>query len=246
MLLPPKGNRAMAATSRFANGNHLLQALSVTDRALLEPHLEPVDLPLRHGMETPNKRIEDVFFMETGFASVVGIQGNGVAVEIGIIGCEGMTGTAVVLGTDRSPHSTYIQMKGAGPKIAASDLRTVFGASPSMQMVLMKFVQAFMIQTAHTAVANARAKLHERLARWILMAHDRVAGDTLQLTHEFLSLMLAVRRAGVTEAIHTLQKQKLIEAHRANITVLNRKGIENVAGNFYGVPEAEYRRLMSS
>ena len=93
----------MAATSRFANGNLLLQALSSRDHHLLS--LEPVDLPLWRDMEKPNNRIDDVFFMETGIASVVAIQANGTAVEIGILGCEGMSGTAVVLGTDRSPHS---------------------------------------------------------------------------------------------------------------------------------------------
>jgi CRP-like cAMP-binding protein len=236
----------MAATSRFANGNHLLQTLSSADLALLEPNLERVDLPLRREMEKPNKRIEDVFFMEEGIASVVAQQNGGNASEIGIIGCEGMTGTAILLGTDRSPHQTYIQLKAKAHKISASNLRKALSSSPSLHAALLKFTQAFMVQTAHTAIANGRAKLDVRLARWILMAHDRVPGDALYLTHEFLALMLAVRRAGVTEAIHALQKQKLIDAHRSEITVLNRKGLEKIAGNFYGVPEAEYRRLFTS
>ena len=101
-----------------------------------------------------------------------------------------------------------------------------------------------MIQTAHTAIANARAKIDERLARWILMAHDRIGGNPLPLTHEFLALMLGVRRAGVTEALHTLKRQKLIDAERGQIVVLNRKGIERSAGESYGLPEAEYRRLI--
>jgi CRP-like cAMP-binding protein len=235
----------MVPTSRFAQGNRLLQALLPADLALLQPNLEPIMLPLRREMEKPNRRIEDVFFMETGIASVVAIQSNGAAVEIGIVGCEGMSGTAVVLGNDRSPHSTYIQLAGKGQRIAAGELRKAMDERPSLQAELLKFVQAFMVQTAHTAIANARAKLHERLARWILMAHDRVPGNTIFLTHEFLSLMLAVRRAGVTEALHVLQQQKLIEARRAEITVLNRKGIEKIAGYFYGVPEAEYRRLLN-
>jgi CRP-like cAMP-binding protein len=233
----------MAAASRFTKGNRLLQALSSDDVALLAPHLKPVDMPVHRDMEKPNRPIEDVFFMETGIASIVAKQPNGTVAEIGLVGCEGMTGTAIVMGTDRSPHSTYVQAKGTAQRLAAKDLREAMDESPSMQTVLLKFAQAFAIQTAHTAIANARAKLHERLARWLLMAHDRVSGDTLPLTHQFLSLMLAVRRAGVTEAVHALQKQKLIEAHRAAIIVLNRKGLEKIAGNFYGVPETEYRRL---
>src|SRR5215203_2801810 len=159
----------MAAASRSTNGNRLLRALSSDDVALLAPHLQPVDMPVRRDMEKPNKAIEDVFFMETGIASVVGIQPNGAAVEIGLVGCEGMSGTAIVLGTDRSPHSTYIQVKGTGQKLPAKELRKAMGESPSMQRVLLKFAQAFAVQTAHTAIANARGRLHERLARWILM-----------------------------------------------------------------------------
>jgi CRP-like cAMP-binding protein len=152
----------------------------------------------------------------------------------------------VLLGTDLSPHSTSIQLKGRALKIAATQLRNAMEQSPSIQAILLRFAQAFAIQTAHTAIANARAKPRERLARWVLMAHDRVAADTLELTHEFLSLMLTVRRAGVTEAIHVLEDRKLIEARRAQITVLDRRGIEKKAGNYYGVPETEYRRLFNS
>jgi CRP-like cAMP-binding protein len=236
----------MAAASDVTNGNRLLHALSSGDRALLDPHLRPVNMPLLFNMEKPNRLIDDVFFMETGVASVVGIQPSGTAVEIGLVGREGMSGAAIVLGTDRSPHATYIQLKGTGQKLAAGALQRAMGESPSLQTVLLKYVQAFAVQTAHTAIANARAKLHQRLARWILMAHDRVSGDKLSLTHEFLSLMLAVRRAGVTEAIHVLIKQKLIKAHRGEITVLNRNGLEKIAGDFYGVPEAEYQRLLGA
>ena len=101
-----------------------------------------------------------------------------------------------------------------------------------------------MMQPAQTAIANARARIDERLARWILMADDRIRNKTLPLTHEFLALMLAVRRAGVTEALHSLARQKLIAAGRGRIVVLNRKGIEKSAGAFYGQPETEYRRLI--
>ena len=101
-----------------------------------------------------------------------------------------------------------------------------------------------MVQTAHTAIANARSHIDQRLARWILMAHDRTGNNALFLTHEFLALMLGVRRAGVTEALQSLKRQKLIDTGRNQIVVLNRQGIEQVAGNSYGVPEREYRRLI--
>jgi CRP-like cAMP-binding protein len=101
-----------------------------------------------------------------------------------------------------------------------------------------------MVQTAHTAVANAHARLPERLARWLLMAHDRLDSNILPLTHEFLSLMLGVRRAGVTEAIQSLKRKNVINAARGMIEVPDRKGIERIAGDFYGVPEQEYQRLL--
>ena len=109
---------------------------------------------------------------------------------------------------------------------------------------MLKFVQAFMLQTSHTAICNARSRLDARLSRWILMAHDRTNGAIVPLTHEFLALMLGVRRAGVTEALNMLVKQGLVKSARGEITVLNRKGLEMSAGESYGVPEKEYRRLL--
>jgi CRP-like cAMP-binding protein len=224
--------------------NRLLAALSAPDFGLLQPHLQSVTLALRRDLEKPNRRIEDVFFMDAGIASVVAVQSGEERVEVGLIGCEGMSGTSVLLGSDRSPHSTYMQVAGEGQRIAAADLRRTMQASESLRATLLKYVQAFMVQTAHTAIANARVRLDARLARWILMAHDRVRADTVPLTHEFLALMLGVRRAGVTEALHSLTSRKLIAASRGQIVVLDRKGIERSAGESYGVPEAEFRRLI--
>jgi CRP-like cAMP-binding protein len=234
----------MRAVSASRHRNRLLAALSPADLGLLLPHLGPLMLKLRHDMERPNKRIRDVYFMDAGIASVVAVQSDGTRVEVGLIGREGMTGTAVVLGDSQSPHETYIQVAGEGQRIAATELREAMQASGSLHGLLLKYVQAFMVQTAHTAIANARAKLDERLSRWILMAHDRIAGNKLALTHEFLALMLGVRRAGVTEGLQSLSRQKLIEARRGEVVVLNRQGIVRRAGSSYGSPEAEYRRLI--
>jgi CRP-like cAMP-binding protein len=235
----------MAAASYFAKGNKLLQSLSTSDLALLSPNLVSVDLLLRQDLEKPDQRIADVFFMEIGIASVVASPFRGVEVEIGIIGCEGMTGTVVVAGGDRSPHATYIQATGKAQRISTNDLNRAMGESITLRPQLVKFIHIFATQAAHTAVANARAKLETRLARWLLMAHDRLPGNRLPLTHEFLSLMLASRRAGVTEAVKALKDQGFIAAARGEITLLDRKGLEKAAGKFYGVPEAEYRRLMN-
>jgi CRP-like cAMP-binding protein len=224
--------------------NRLLAALSPADYRLLKHQLEFVSLPVRHDIEKPHKRIEGVFFMETGIASVVAIQGKDTRVEVGLIGCEGMTGSAVVLGTNQSPNSTYIQVAGEAQRIASQDLRNTMQASDTMQAVFLKYVHVFAMQTAHTAISNARARIGERLARWLLMGHDRIRGNLLPLTHEFLALMLGVRRAGVTEALHELESKALIRSARGQITVLDRKGLERLAGTYYGVPEAEFHRLV--
>ena len=238
----------MAAVSTIRSSsplrNRLLAALSPGDFALLQPHLQPLALPVKRDIERPNRRIDSIYFIEAGIASVVAVQSDETQVEVGLIGREGMSGAAVVLGGDQSPHSTYIQIAGEGRRIAAKELRKAMDASASLRSLLLKFVQVFMVQTAHTAIANARSHIDQRLARWILMAQDRVRSDTLALTHEFLALMLGVRRAGVTEALQSLKRQKLIDNGRNQIIVLNRKGIELLAGKAYGTPEREYRRLI--
>ena len=234
----------MAKRPPHLRGNRLLQALSRADLDLIAPHLVRTVLNVRDSFERANTRIEEVCFPVTGIASVVAEHPNGRRIEIGLIGCEGMTGSAVVLGSESTPHTTYVQIAGEGYRLPVGKLRELMATSAALQRLLLKFVQAFMVQTAHTAIANARATLSQRLARWLLMAHDRVASDEIALTHEFLSLMLAVRRPGVTEALRSLEDAGLIHSVRGKITVLDRKGIEKLAGSYYGIPETEYRRLM--
>src|SRR3954470_14770757 len=188
----------MATTPRIRN--RLLKTLSPSDLALLQPSLIAAELPQRHHFEKPNKPIDEICFPTTAVASVVATQGD-LQVEVGLIGCEGMTGTPLVLGTDRPAHATFVQIAGQGLRMSASDLRAAMDHSTTMRATFMKYVQVLVVQTAHTAIANSVGKLHERLARWLLMAHDRVEKDKLVLTHEFLSIMLAVRRAGVTQAV---------------------------------------------
>jgi CRP-like cAMP-binding protein len=224
--------------------NQLLAAMSPSDLALLQPHLRPMAMPVLTDLERPNQRIQTVYFMDAGIASVVGVQPDETRIEVGLIGREGMTGLAVLLGGEQSPHSTYIQVAGEGQRMPAKELRKAIAASETMRSLLLKFIQVFMVQTAHTAIANARAHVDRRLARWILMAHDRTGDDTLPLTHEFLSLMLGVRRAGVTETLQSLKQLRLIDTGRSKIIVRDRKGIERLAQGCYGVPEKEYRRLI--
>lgn len=219
------------------SSNRILSRLSAADLSLLEPHLQAVDLPLRKQLVARNKRVEKVYFMESGFASVVA---NGDRnIEVGIIGREGMTGLSVVLGSnDRAAHETYIQSAGNGLRIAAGDLRTAIGASVALHHVLLRYAHAFMVQATQTALANGRSKIEERLARWLLMAADRVEGE-LKLTHEFLAIMLGVRRSGVTTALQGLEHAGLIAHRRGAITILDREGLEESANGAYFPPGNE-------
>jgi len=223
--------------------NRLLAFLSPKDFDLLQPGLKPIELPLRFALEKPATPIDYVYFLESGIASVVAVQPHDIRVEVGLIGPEGMTGLPIVLGDQQTPNSTYMQVAGRGVRISSDTLRKAVAKSPGIQKTLLKFVQTFLVQTSHTAIANARARLDERLARWILMAHDRVGAATIPLTHEFLALMLGVRRAGVTESLQALVKKGLIKSSRGAVTVLDRAGLQETAIDCYGVPEAEYHRL---
>lgn len=233
----------MARRSPKSISNTLLSRLTTADFARLEPHLRASDMPLRKSLEVRNRPIEDVYFFERGFASVVA-NGNFGGIEVGLIGREGMTGTAVVLGANRTPHDTFVQGAGNGWSISSDALRKAMAQSSSLRDVLLLFVQAFSIQMSHTAIANGRGKLEERLARWLLMAHDRSEGDSLQLTQEFLAQMLSVRRAGVTVAIGLLAKTGTIKVSRGAIDIVDRAGLEEESNGTYGVPEKEYARLL--
>ena len=126
----------------------------------------------------------------------------------------------------------------------ADRLRHALEQSSTVQKLLLRFVQVFHIQTAQTAACNGSHSVGKRLARWLLMCHDRLDGYELPLTHEFIAVMLAVRRPGVTEALQMLEREQAIRAERRNIVVLDRRKLEETAGDSYGVPEAEYERLI--
>jgi len=137
-----------------------------------------------------------------------------------------------------------MQVGGSGQRISLQAFCDVMDRSAELRAILLRYAQAFMIQTSHTAVANARGSVVERLARWMLMAHDRVDGDNIALTHEFIAVMLGTRRPGVTEAVQTLSRKGFIRTDRGLVVVVDREGLLKRAGKLYGVPETEYDRLI--
>jgi CRP-like cAMP-binding protein len=221
--------------------NKILSRVTREDFGRLK--LTYVDLPVRRQLEQRNRAIEHVYFIEHGLASLVVSAGAVHSTEVGIVGYEGMTGLAVVLGSDRAVYECFMQSEGHGWRIPADQLRLAMEQSPGLSRLLLRYVQTLVSQMAFTALANSRYKIEERLARWLLMAADRGQGNAIKLTHEFLAVMLGTRRPGVTTALKIFEKQGFIRSERATLIIENRQALEDAANGCYGAPEAEYKRL---
>src|SRR5215213_5482214 len=235
--------RAMTQLQQTSVHNRLLSGLTPEDFGLLQPHLETVPLEMRQWVIKAKQPIQHVTFPEHGIISILADTSQG-RIEVGLLGPDGMAGVPVVLGIERSPHGYMVQAEGEALRITAQDLRTALQQSPALQAGLLRYAHALMVQTAQTAYANAGFTIEARLARWVLMTDDRLERDDLPLTHEFLSMMLGVQRPGVTLAIQALESNGLIRAKRGSLLVLERTKLEEVAGDAYGLAEAEYARVM--
>jgi CRP-like cAMP-binding protein len=222
--------------------NRLLQTLDVAAVNKLWPFLTKVTLTSREVLESPGDTVKYVYFLESGVVSTV-VQSHGKAAEAGLTGLEGVFGTSLLLGDGVASNLGIVQLSGDAYRIGAGDFLSFLDEHPDFAKLCRMYVNTFLIQTAQTNLAM-RAKLEERLARWLLMVHDRAGGPRLELTHQFMSLMLATRRAGVTVALHELESQALVKSTRGVVTIIDRKGLEELAGLYYGVAEAEYRRIM--
>ncbi len=178
--------------------------------------------------------------------SIVAVTPGDGRTEVGIFGSEGMSGLPVVLGTDASPHEVFVQVDGTtAQRIRSDDLRRAMRESPSLQNLLLRYVQAFLVQSSYTTASNAHHLIEARLARWLLMCHDRIEGDEIRLTHEFMSMMIAAQRTGVTLTLHILEGAGMIRSKRSRVQILDREKLIDLAGDAYGQPEAEYRRLIA-
>lgn len=221
--------------------NRLLRLIEPEALATLG-ELPVVPLPMKLRLDDPAKT-GVVYFLEEGVASVIADFDPKMAIELGIIGNEGMVGLGVIYDDDESPYHTVVQVPGNAIQVEAGKLRALMDQDETVRGVMLRFARAFSIQVASTALANGRSKLDERLARWLLMVGDR-AGTTFPITHDFISVMLGVRRSGVTTAIQLLESERLIRASRASITVLNRQGLIAKANGAYGFAERHYERLL--
>jgi len=224
--------------------NQLLRQMSAEDYALLRPALVPTDLPQEMPLGEPGKPFLRACFPDSGIGSIVALSPEGHKSEVGITGKEGMFGFALILDVDQTPHEIFMQVGGAGYFIDGDVLVDACQTSLSLQAGLLRYVQTYSLQTSFTALSNATHSVEVRLARWLLMSHDRSEGDEIALTHEFLSLMLAVTRPSVTLALHVLEGAHLIRSKRGLIIIRDRAGLEELASDAYGSAEDEYERLI--
>lgn len=197
-------------------------------------------------LEVPGEPIGMVCLPESGMLSVLARTAVGTQAEAGIIGPEGMTGLPLLHGVDRTPNLTIVQIPCRALCIEAEAFRRAIAESRTLHDQLLRYAQVFTIQVAQGSLCNSRFTIEGRLARWLLMCHDRADREDLPLTHELLSSMLGVRRAGITTALRVLENAGALKTRRGGIGIRDRSILLDIAGDAYGVPEAEYERVLGA
>ncbi len=226
--------------------NKLLALLPAADFDRIVNDLTHVELPRGSILAAAGERIEHVYFLTSGIASVVITTSAGRRAEAGLFGWDGYLPTSAAIGFELSPHDVNIQVAGDGARMHFDAFRRWMVQSRSFSTIIMRSLECFAVQLAYTAVSNAVHGVNERLARWLLMCHDRVPTNEIALTHDFIAVMLAVHRPSVTTSLHVLEGNGFITAERGLVTIRNRSALEEFARDAYGKPEQEYRRLMMS
>jgi CRP-like cAMP-binding protein len=225
--------------------NRILNALTRDEFERLALHLEYVKMPLGEVLCHPNEPITHVYFPNRGAVSLVSTFEDGDSVEVGMVGNEGMFGVCTFLGSIATPLEAIVQLEGDGLRMRANVLKAEFKKGGQLQDLLLRYTQAFIMQVAQGAACNRAHGVDARLAKWLLMSQDRSHSKELGLTHEFMSQMLGVRRAGVTEAASQLKKLGLINYRRGNVSILDREGLEAASCECYPILKKEFVRLLS-
>ncbi|MBP2449029.1 helix-turn-helix domain-containing protein [Rhizobium leguminosarum] len=236
--------RGSAEKASGDHKNRILSALSPHEYALIQPLLKSVRLVQGEILERQFGEITAVSFIETGIVSLIALSLDGAQVEVGLIGREGVTGTGLLEGDWHTPYTMMVQIEGTAQRIDVDSFLRLTQKAPQLRSLSSSFSRSLGIQISYTALANGRYSIEQRLARWLLMLNDRTDSQALNLTHQYMSFMLGVRRSGVTGALHVLEGEKLIRSVRGKVIVVDRNGLILKAHGSYGIPEAEYERLM--
>jgi CRP-like cAMP-binding protein len=228
----------------FKGRNRILARLPSVQWKRLESELESVEMPRRTSLYEPNRPFDYVYFPETGVASILTVLRDGTETEVAAVGYEGMVGLAVFFGAETISGRACLQIPGKAFRLKAEVLRRETKDGGALADALRRYAQGQFTQVAYTVSCNRSHSIQQRTARWLLMAHDRVASDPFELTHEFLSQMLGVRRSGVSEVMGALQKARVLRYSRGIVTILNRKRLEAISCECYGIVSDEFRRLL--
>lgn len=223
--------------------NRILASLPAATIKQLAPHLTPVNLPRDLTLREPGRPGNHVYFLEDGICSIVVDLENGMTVEVGIIGRDGFVGISTALGAGQPPNRCFMQVPGYGYRVKTKILVELSEALPPLRLRLLQSVQGLFTQTAQTAACNRVHELHQRLARWLLMCHDRLQTEQIQITQEFLANMLGTRRSSVSVAAGMFQKAGIITYVRGRVNILNRDGLADAACECYKTVHDESVRL---
>jgi CRP-like cAMP-binding protein len=228
-----------------AISSKILLRLSSTECEQLLPELELVRLKLHQVITEAGETMKSGYFVNTGILSVLAVQPDGKSVEVGLIGNEGFLGLPLIVGYRTSPTRVVSQADGTAYRCDAQALRRVLRGCPELEQQLHRFGQQLAMQTTQIAACNRLHDVEERLARWILMTEDRLLGDTLPLTQEFLAQMLGTRRSSVTVAAGTLQKAGMISYTRGSVTIVDRERLEDAACDCYAIVQRQLKDWQS-
>jgi len=218
---------------RVLESNRLLRALPAAEYRRVAPHFETISIRFGELLFEPKQTIKHVYFPNDSLVSLLTVVDDHLALEVGMVGHEGMVGVELALGVAISPIRAMVQGAGTAMRMKAATFRKLLPECPSLQRGINTYIHQFMLQISQTAACNRFHRVDARLARWLLMTRDRVGSNRFHLTQEFLSHMLGVRRVGVTKAAHQLKLSKLISYARGSIVIIDGAGLEKVSCSCY-------------
>jgi CRP-like cAMP-binding protein len=245
MTTPNHRPSAGAAEQSFqACHNRILSALPPEELRRIAPHLQETRLAFKQSLSEPDRPIEQVCFPDIGVCSVMSVMRSGATAEVGTIGNEGMTGLALFYGDVTEPSESIVQVPGVGRTMPSDVFQAEMARRGMLYTLISHYAHALLVQLMQSAACNALHSVEERTCKWLLMTHDRVEGDAFKLTHEFLGLMLGVRRSSVTLVAHQLQRAGLIDYRLGTVTILDRKGLEETSCECYTVLRVYFDRFL--
>jgi CRP-like cAMP-binding protein len=233
----------MSAHANARTANRLLAALPDEEYRRLLPHLEPVSLRLSEILFRPDDVLRYVYFPETCIISLLTDLSDGFGIEVGLVGNEGMVGVSAALGSEKEPKVATVQGAGTALRLKSEALREEIRRGGMLQYYLLRYAHALMSQISQSVVCNVRHPIEGRLARWLLMYHDRKETDEFKLTHEFIANMLGIRRAGVSMVANKLKRAGMIDYDRGLIRIVKRREMEEMTCECYPVVKAEFDGL---